>query len=362
MIKRLIIFSLIGMLSLFVATTLAQDETEAPAPLPTYNELTSAWTIIPMDGETTCSRDTPFQFFARRGTSSNLMIYFQGGGACWSPVTCMEGGTFDPSVTDDEFEHYDGIFNLTHPNNPLANYNMVFIPYCTGDIHIGEQFVNYWDGISIAHNGYQNSVAVLDWVYQTFPTPSRVLTTGSSAGAYGAIYHSADIITQYPNARHIVLGDGGIGATPPGWSVLETSWNIYENLSEHVPAWETLDKSEFTANLLYQNSAEAFPNSRFAQFTHYGDEVQMTFYRYGALGKTNQDWLDILHQSFEGLNELENFTSYVAAGTGHTILAYPDFYTMTTENASFYDWFVQLLTGNEQPASVFCDACDFDPE
>jgi hypothetical protein len=361
--KRLILYSLICALSVFAVTVLAQEEeTEVPFTQPTYSELTSAWTIIPTDGTTTCARDTQFQFFARRGTSNNLMIYFQGGGACWSPLTCMEGGTFDPSVTDDEFDHYDGIFNLQHPDNPLANYNMVFIPYCTADIHIGDQTVNYWDGIDIAHNGYNNSVAVLDWVYQNFPNPTSILTTGSSAGAYGAIYHAADIITQYPNARHTVLGDAGIGATPEGWSILETSWNIYENLSPNIPAWETVDQSTFTADLLYKNSAEAFPNVRFAQFTHYGDEVQMTFYRFGALGKTDQDWLDILYQSFETLNELENFTSYVAPGRDHTILAYPEFYTLTSNEVRFYDWFVQLLTGNEKPESVFCDDCGFIPE
>lgn len=360
--KRMIIFSVVFALSLFAFTALAQEETEQPAPLPTYNELTSAWTIIPLDGETTCALGGDYQFFARRGTSNNLLIYFQGGGACWSPFTCQEGRSYDPSVTDHEFSHYDGIFNLEHPDNPLKNYNMVFIPYCTGDIHIGDLFVNYWDGVDIAHNGYNNSVAVLDWVYQTFTNPPTILTTGSSAGAYGAIYHSGNIITQYPNARHVVLGDAGIGATPKGWEILETSWNIYENLSPNIPAWETLDQSEFTADLLYDNTAQAFPNARFAQFTHYGDDVQITFYRFGALGASAQDWLDILDRSFTKLNQLDNFTSYVGAGTAHTTLAYPEFYTMTTDGVRFYDWFVQLLTGNEMPAEVFCTDCEFTPE
>lgn len=360
--KRFIIYSLVCVISLFTLTALAQDDTEATPPLPTYNELTSAWTIIPTGDETTCALGGDYQFFARRGTTNNLMIYFQGGGACWSPFTCQEGRSYDPSVVDHEFAHYDGIFNLEHPDNPLADYNMVFIPYCTGDIHIGDLFVNYWDGVDIAHNGYNNSVAVLDWVYETFQNPTSVLTTGSSAGAYGAIYHSADIITQYPDAEHIVLGDAGIGATPKGWSILETSWNIYENLSPNIPAWETLDTSEFTANMLYGYSAEAFPDTRFAQFTHYGDDVQITFYRFGAIGASAQDWLDILQASFAELNELDNFSSYIAPGTDHTILAYPEFYTITSNDVRFYDWFVELLTGDEQPESVFCTDCEFTPE
>ena len=31
----------------------------------------------------------------------------------------------------------DGIFNLEHPDNPFAAYDMVVIPYCTGDVHLG---------------------------------------------------------------------------------------------------------------------------------------------------------------------------------------------------------------------------------
>ncbi len=32
---------------------------------------------------------------------------------------------------------FSGIFNTTHPSNPVARWNHVYIPYCTGDLHGG---------------------------------------------------------------------------------------------------------------------------------------------------------------------------------------------------------------------------------
>src|SRR5688572_1026949 len=40
----------------------------------------------------TCSdapgADTAFRFWARRGASNNVVVFFDGGGACWDDVTC----------------------------------------------------------------------------------------------------------------------------------------------------------------------------------------------------------------------------------------------------------------------------------
>jgi hypothetical protein len=38
--------------------------------------------------EPTCSAGTPWSFWVRRGTVNKLLVYYQGGGACWSGLTC----------------------------------------------------------------------------------------------------------------------------------------------------------------------------------------------------------------------------------------------------------------------------------
>ncbi len=341
------------------AIVAAQDDTDEAPPLPTLNDLSAEWLVIPLAGETGCARDTPYQFFARRGTSNNLMVYFQGGGACWNSLTCREGGTFDDAVDDDELLFYDGIFDFSNPDNPLANYSMVFVPYCTADIHIGDTTIDYTDSLSIRHSGYTNSAAVLDWAYSTFTSPNRLFITGSSAGAYGAIYHAPYILNQYPNASAAILGDAGIGVTPVGWSVLEDNWNIYANMPPFVPELAEADPTTFTTNLLYSATAQAFPNARIGQFTHYADSVQILFYQFSQLRTTDQDWIDGMAAALGALDALPNFTSYVAAGTDHTILALPEFYTLEVDGLTFREWLNALLNDN-QPESVFCTVCEVD--
>jgi hypothetical protein len=56
---------------------------------------------IHVDGDTGCAFGMPFSFFYRPGTdSTRLLIWFEGGGACWDPVSCS--GLFDSTVNDDE--------------------------------------------------------------------------------------------------------------------------------------------------------------------------------------------------------------------------------------------------------------------
>jgi hypothetical protein len=36
-----------------------------------------------------------------------------------------------------------GIFDLAHPDNPFAEYSMVFVSYCTGDLHLARMNTTY---------------------------------------------------------------------------------------------------------------------------------------------------------------------------------------------------------------------------
>jgi len=65
--------------------------------LQTAPHVPSGWTMVsppadvPYNGETLhpiCARGTPYSFWARRGTVNKLVVYFQGGGACFSNLTC----------------------------------------------------------------------------------------------------------------------------------------------------------------------------------------------------------------------------------------------------------------------------------
>jgi len=77
-----------------------------------------------------CFTGNQFSMFTRDGSSNTLLIFLQGGGFC-SPSACEaieEGIPFIPF----------GILSPSDPQNPVANYNVGYVPYCDGSMMSGE--------------------------------------------------------------------------------------------------------------------------------------------------------------------------------------------------------------------------------
>ena len=127
------VFALIFvLLTLLIIPASAQD-------MPSFSDLTPGeWTQIELpDG--ICLYGEEYSFFVRPDDTptDNLLIYFQGGGACWDGLTCGSIGEFASfyEVTAGTIAYYAsgaGIFDFDNPANPLADYNVVFLPYCSG--------------------------------------------------------------------------------------------------------------------------------------------------------------------------------------------------------------------------------------
>lgn len=316
--------------------------------LPTLAELEAGvWNRLEPGGETICATGTPYSFFVRPvQDSDNLLIYFQGGGACWNTFMCnVEGGSalFDPTVTDEE-AYSTGLFDFDHPENPITDYSVVFLPYCTGDVFTGGETVQYSDSLTIEHQGYTNTRAVLDWAYENFDDPAQVLVTGSSAGSLGSIFHAADIMANYPDARVIQLGDGFVGLITTTGEEDIAVWGLSKNYSETLQQGEELPDVSFT-DWLYITTARAFPNNILAQFTAAEDSTQVLFYTF--MGGTQADGISGIADSVTLLaEEAPNFRYYIAPGKLHTILPRPEFYTLETNGMTVRDWLAALLAGD----------------
>src|SRR5262249_1540967 len=103
------------------------------------------WTSVPTGGDTMCARGGPYNFWVHKGSSNDLMIYFQEGGACNDAVTCRPRSSDfkDRILPSDHPSKNDGIFNLGNPDNPFKDYSIVYVPYCTGDLQIGNKVATY---------------------------------------------------------------------------------------------------------------------------------------------------------------------------------------------------------------------------
>lgn len=158
-----------------------------------------------------CMRGAPFNVATRTPAGANegdLVIYLQGGGACWSDL-CQ---AFEEVVVGGEIPP-GGLLNRDLAGNPFADWNIAYVPYCDGSLFIGDVEVDEdGDGTPdrIQH-GLKNLSAALDVFVQEFPSPERIVLAGSSAGSYGTILALPLVRAVYPDARIQVIQDAGLG-------------------------------------------------------------------------------------------------------------------------------------------------------
>ena len=160
------------------------------APLTTTEH---AWSYEVVDGAL-CGNGDPVGVAVNRSSSSHrLVVYFAGGGACWDNNTCnviKSAASVDTGITPDLVHAFltnagnQGLFNRDDVNNPVRDANFVFVPYCTGDLHAGNQRDNTY---GVQHVGALNVAADLKRIVPTFPDVDEVIVWGSSAGGYGAL-------------------------------------------------------------------------------------------------------------------------------------------------------------------------------
>ena len=165
-----------------------------------------------------CSDGSTFHYWIHRGDPKKVLFYLEGGGACFSADTC--GGpkpSFTKSIANDKGpgtgEVAHGIFDLTNTANPFHGYTMVFVPYCTGDLHAGNATHDYGNGVVIHHNGFVNASTALAATAAAFPDASHVVVSGGSAGSAGSPLYAGLAHDVFPKAKIQLLSDGS-GAFP----------------------------------------------------------------------------------------------------------------------------------------------------
>ena len=144
---------------------------------------------------------------ARLADITKLLVFFEGGGGCYSYSTCAPGSTwFDPVVdSSDSPGRMRGIFDLADQRNPFRDWSAVVIPSCTGDVFIGSTDHTYRQGrrrILIRHRGWYNGEAALHWAFAHVRSPKRVLVAGSSAGSVGSAFHAPEVPSNGRRATH----------------------------------------------------------------------------------------------------------------------------------------------------------------
>jgi hypothetical protein len=327
--------------------------------------------------------DPAFSFWHKRGKSKNLVVYFEGGGACWDNFSCtfpiddrlpaQVPQLYVPQVpANSNPSSYSGIFDAKHPANPVKNWSFVYIPYCTGDVHNGSADRPYFNAghpvfplpsmFQIHHGGFDNFMVVLDWMRKNADQPEQILVAGSSAGGYGASTNFPWVQKAFPKAKMAVLADASQGVLSPTFDASmpgRNSWN-----PQLAPWVFGNDVDVVSSGSILRTAAKALPKVRVGQFTTTFDAVQIQFYGVSLLTNPAFPSCPIAgadadtvvaaswnHDALAGLKTsaatAPNYRHYLAAGQYHTILRSPQFYSEDSAGVRFADWTTALLQYGE---------------
>jgi hypothetical protein len=230
---------------------------------------TTHYLFDPDDGPM-CLRGGDYWMSVRRGShdGADLLIFQQGGGACWSDLCSAFESLGAPAVPN------SGMLNQELSGNAFAGWNVVYLPYCDGSLFVGDIDIDDdQDGQTDRfHHGLINLSAGLDVAKQEFPEVTRIVLAGASAGSYGVHVSNMLVRALWPDAELIIVADAGLGIGRPGNfefipDLLE-EWNVLHLVPESC---STCITDHITGLPNWQLTRD--PNMRFAAISAYDDAI-----------------------------------------------------------------------------------------
>jgi hypothetical protein len=233
---------------------------------------TSGWRFVSIPGSR-CARGATAGLGYNPGASRSLVVYFQGGGACWNNGTCRpswyqwgpacnygmnagclwndQGGTkplaanvelADPFPADGGGVFPGELATISRsllftrrPENPLRDASYAYFPYCTGDLHAGAATRTYLvkaDALSpptpVTHAfaGAANVDAYLAWLRRQHPQVDIVWVVGVSGGGYGAQLNFHRVRAAFPEADAHLLADSAPMLDTGLFPTWASEWNL----------------------------------------------------------------------------------------------------------------------------------------
>jgi hypothetical protein len=334
------------------------------------------WVDFP---DATCIDGSPAGIGVRYGISDELVIFFEGGGGCFNEVTC---GLFYAS-----FAHFDqltfdllwqdtilqsGIFSTSTADNPVRDWNFIYVPYCTGDVHAGASPNTPVPGFAFGQPqqfvGYTNVQHFLDRIVPTFADTSHVLVTGISAGGFGAAFNYDRIADAFTPSAVTLIDDSGPPLTDP-WLVpcLQSTWRELYNLDATLPPG--------CAQCFQDNGGGIYNMGHYLSQKHADQTLGLisaeqdltirTFFGYGIQGMGGEQcpggifelpmngayFRDGLYSLRTQMSVHPNWGTYLIGGTAHTTLSFPTYYLTTVNGIRMVDWVANMLDGQRSHVS-----------
>jgi hypothetical protein len=302
------------------------------------------WTWVPFDDAFCADGSTTGIGVNLTDKSKDVIIFMMGGGACWDQLTCYLAQTavnldgYDEAKFNNDVNGVlaSSLFDRADAENPTKDFNFVFVPYCTGDVHSGNAEQEY-GGKKTKHVGFANVTAYLSRIVPTFPDPGRVVLSGSSAGGFGAGMNWWRTQQAFGSTRVDMIDDSGPPLPAPYLSQdRENEWRAAWNLDAALPP-DCLDcKTSLSALITYY--ADKFTTQRGALLSYTRDNVISAFYSIQTT-KFEEGLKVFTKNQLEGK---ESFRYFYVDGQSHVLLSNPDI--AAKSGVVLRDWLSQMLS------------------
>ena len=131
-----------------LASLEASDPTEAPSIAPSGAPIEApfeTWTWIDFPGAV-CMDGSPTGIGVNlTDRSDRVLIFLEGGGGCWDYETCYQlnmaaniNGYTEQDFFGEALYNQVPLFDRTDLRNAFQEASYIYVPYCTGDVHSGD--------------------------------------------------------------------------------------------------------------------------------------------------------------------------------------------------------------------------------
>ena len=224
------------------------------------------WVKITLDESTSgtrCGDGSPYAFWLRLAPDGSppwrVVTDMQGGGVCLFENDC---GNVNPGLFRADEGQPGGGYLSTNPSvNPFSDWTMLFMPYCTQDLHIGGGGVSVFPSITVNRFGALNARAALRYLRDVLwseleatdpdgwhPDRLRVMFAGESAGGFGVMYNYHDALDELRWVNTTAVPDSGLALDSGGVGVLlaliggaaSPGWNVFPMLPPYCTAGDCM--------------------------------------------------------------------------------------------------------------------------
>ena len=344
------------------------DDEETPTPSNGTTLATAAaetWTWIPKDNMFSRNGSTTGYIANLKPDATKLVIYLQGGGACFNPAVCgQNANSFGEADAQSTIANLQSplIFNRGNADNQFADWHYIFVPYSTGDVHSGTNSDadvpngGPADQLMVGATNFSAIVEDLQAYFNTNGAPDEILVTGSSAGGYGVYLNFVQIADAF--GTDITL-TGLADASPIFFDTnlfaecLNANWEVLWNF-DYPDDLDNLVSGTYAYDVqkVYEYASVKYPNANFGLISTYEDDVIRQFLSFGTAGCTGLPGVLSGTAFKNGLidmqNTLVNFPNwkvFFTEGTAHTFLGSPTL-NQSVNGMDLNDWIAQLRAGN----------------